>query len=137
MEWIRSEDCMIKELGYLAFRKNENKTSGCLTETEIGKAMNNINTDLQFTTETESDFIKKRLPTLSFELWSTIDGVRHSYYEKEIRSQILTMDRSSMPENAKFSILVNELNRRFEVMDSKIDQNEIVAITIAKLMRSY
>ena len=41
-----------------------------------------------------------------------------------MRSQILTMDRSSMPENAKFSILVNELNRRFEVIDKNIDQTE-------------
>ena len=99
-----------------------------LTETEILRAMNSINVDLQFTSETENDFDKKRLPTLSFELWSTSDGLRHSYFEKSMRSQILTMDKSSMPENSKFSILVNELNRRFEVMDDNIDEAEKVEI---------
>ena len=54
-----------------------------LTETEILRAMNSINVDLQFTSETENDFDKKRLPTLSFELWSTSDGLRHSYFEKK------------------------------------------------------
>ena len=43
------------------------------TEVEIGKAMNFISSDLKFTTETERDFRKKRLPTLSFETWSTRD----------------------------------------------------------------
>ena len=69
--------------------------------------MNSISEDLQFTSETERDFPKKRLPTLSFEVWSSKEGLRHSYYEKEMGSQILTMSNSSQPENAKFSILVN------------------------------
>ena len=49
------------------------------TEQEFGKAMNYICDDLKFTTETERDFDKKRLPTLSFETWSTKEGIRHSY----------------------------------------------------------
>ena len=37
-----------------------------LTEREIRLAMNSINTDLNFNTETEHDFNNSRLPTLSF-----------------------------------------------------------------------
>ena len=37
--------------------------------------MNSINTDLDFITETEKDFTTKRLPTLSFGLWSTENGI--------------------------------------------------------------
>ena len=61
--------------------------------------MNDINEDLNFTTETEEDFENRRLPTLSFEIWCGENGIRHSYYEKPMRSQILTMDRSSQAEN--------------------------------------
>ena len=47
------------------------------TEEEIRNLMNSINSDLSFTTETERDFQKVRLPTLSFELWSTKVGIQH------------------------------------------------------------
>ena len=42
---------------------------------ELGKAMNSVNIDLNFTFETEEDFAKKRLPTLAFEIWSTRVGI--------------------------------------------------------------
>ena len=71
-----------------------------------------------------SDFQIGHLPTLAFEIWLEKCGIRHSYYEKDMRSQIMTMKRSSMSEQSKFSILVNELSRRFEVLDSKIDLGE-------------
>ena len=83
----------------MADQKNYKSTKK-LTETEILRAMNSINVHLQFTRETKSDFDKKRLRTLSFEFWSPNDN-----------------DKSSMPENSKFSISLNELNRSFEVMD--------------------
>ena len=86
--------------------------------------MNSINSDLVFTTETERDFMNKRLPTLGFEIWSEKNGLRHSFFEKPMRSQILTMERSSQSERSKFSILVNELNRRFEMLDEDISIEE-------------
>ena len=98
------------------------------TELEVRKAMNSVSPDLVFTTETENDFQNKRLPTLSFQMWSDETGLRHSFYEKSMRSQILTQKRSSQSEQSKFSILVNELNRRFEVLDSKISNDEKVDI---------
>ena len=86
--------------------------------------MNSINQDLEFTTELESDFCNNRLPTLSFEVWSEPEGIRHSFFEKPMRSQILTMQRSAQSEKSKMSILVNELNRRFEVVDDLVDGDE-------------
>ena len=95
-----------------------------ITEREIRAAMNSINRDLIFTTETERDFENKRLPTLSFQMWSELEGIRHSFYEKEMRNQVLTMKRSSQSEQSKYSILVNELSRRFVVIDEKISSEE-------------
>ena len=69
--------------------------------------MNSINPDLEFTVEKESDFEKKRLPTLGFEMWLTKEKIRHSYFEKGMKSQVLTEKRSSQAENQKFAILTN------------------------------
>ena len=98
------------------------------TEKEIAILMNSINEDLKFTTETEKDFVNLRLPTLSFEVWSENSGIRHSYYEKGMRSQVLTMQRSSMAEKSKYSILVNEIVRRFEVMEDNLPIKEQISI---------
>ena len=102
----------------------ENISRNKRTEMELNKIMNSINPDLKFTTEIETDFKTGRLPTLSFEIWSELGGIRHSYFEKEMRAQILTCKESSMSEQSKYSILVNELMRRFEVMDDKIGLEE-------------
>ena len=45
------------------------------------------------------------------------EGIRHSFFEKEMRSQILTMARSSMSENAKINI---------QVMDNDVSEREKV-----------
>ena len=45
-----------------------------------------------------------------------------------MRSPVLTMKRSSMPEQSKFSILVNELNRRIEVMSEEVTIEEKVSV---------
>ena len=104
------------------------KTDRERTEREIRNAMNAVSPDLLFTTETETDFLNGRLPTLSFQMWSDKSGLRHSFYEKDMRSQILTMKNSSQSEQSKYSILVNELTRRFEVMDSEIGVKEKIDI---------
>ena len=110
-----------------------------LTEREVRKAMNSINKDLTFTTETEMDFENKRLPTLSFQMWSEKSGLRYSYFEKEMRSQILTMSRSSQSEKSKISILVNELNRRLYMIDKDVEEEERIEIVdhfTTQLLRS-
>ena len=105
-------------------KEDKEENSNDRTKREIIKAMNSVNADLKFTVETEEDFQSKRLPTLSFEIWSCKEGIRHSYYEKETRSQILTMKRSAQSENSKYAILTNELSRRFLMMDELIDKEE-------------
>ena len=67
--------------------------------------MNSVSPDLVFTTETEKEFSNGRLPTLSFQMWSDRSGLRHSFFEKDMRSQILTMKKSSQSENQKYSII--------------------------------
>ena len=98
------------------------------TELEVRNAMNSVSPDLVFTTETEKDFTNGRLPTLPFQMWSEEIGLRHSFYEKNMRSQILTQKKSSQSEQSKYSILVNELNRRFEVLDDRIPIDEKITI---------
>ena len=44
-----------------------------------------------------------------------------------MQSQVMTMSRSSQSENSKISISVNELNRRFEMMEYMISEDERVA----------
>ena len=98
------------------------------TVIEVMIIMNSINADLKFTTEQESDFENGRLPTLSFEIWSDHSGIRHSYYEKPMRTQILTHCKSSQSEQSRFSILVKKLSRRLEVVDERIPIDEKIGI---------
>ena len=82
---------------------------------------------MKFTTEVEEDFDCLRLPTLSFEVWSNSNGIMHSYYEKPMRCQTLTGEKSSQSDQSKYSILVNELARRFEVMSESVTIEERIS----------
>ena len=113
---------------WLAEDTDNGLSRDAVTLREVGNLMNSISPDLTFTTEIETDFSKGRLPTLAFELWSEKEGLRHSYFEKNMRSQLMTMKRSNQSEHSKFSILVNELSRRFEVLDDSIEIGEKVEI---------
>ena len=73
---------------------NIGETGDKRTIKQIKKAMNNISPDVVFNTESYEDFLYKRLPTM--------------------RSQVLNQKRSS-----QYSILQNELTRRFEVLDGE------------------
>ena len=51
-------------------------------------AMNDISTDLEFTTESPEEFAQGRLPTLDFKLW-LVNGIMYwSYFEKEMRTPL-------------------------------------------------
>ena len=76
-----------------------------LTKEQILKAMNSVNKDLEFTMETHKDFIDGRLPTLSFSLWPGQRCIHHSYYEKEMRNQVLVMERTAMGRQSIMSIM--------------------------------
>ena len=58
--------------------------------------MNDVNKDLEFTMELCSDFIDKKLPTLSFSLYITDEGIQHTYFEKNMKNQTLVMERSAL-----------------------------------------
>ena len=87
--------------------------------------MNAINPDLTFTAEVAEDFEDKKLPTLDTKLWMEEDGqVFHSYYEKEMRSQVLLEKDSAMSIRQKMCILSNEMTRRLYNLDSSMENLE-------------
>ena len=95
-----------------------------LTRTEVLKAMNAVNEDLEFTMELCTDFSDNKLPTLSFSLFYGEEGLEHTYFKKSMRNQTLLMSRSSMGKHQLMSIMTNELRRRMEVKGEKLKQNE-------------
>ena len=90
-------------------------------------AMNSINEDLVFTTETQDDFEKERLPTLDFEMWITEKNqIHHSYFQKPMKTPFVLMERSGTSYQQKFNILTNELTRRLSnIQRETIPQEEI------------
>ena len=91
------------------------------------KAMNAINPDLEFTTETQDDFPHSRLPTLDFEMWLDDDNrVKHSYFQKSMKTPMVIMERSGISYHQKFQILINELSRRLSnIQVEEIEQTEV------------
>ena len=86
-------------------------------------AMNHINKDITFTTEVASEFSNKKLPTLDMNLSMKSDyTLTHSYFEKEMRSQILIEKESAMNQRQKFMILSNELTRRIYNIDEEDEE---------------
>ena len=112
-------------------RKNDlenERTREDITRSEVLKAMNSVNPDLTFTMELCSDFPNNRLPTLSFAVWPEIDGLHHTYYEKEMKNQTLLLERTSMSRQSLYSILSNEMRRRLETLDDKLSQAETIGV---------
>ena len=103
--------------------ENQKMARLCLT------AMNSINPDLKFTTETQEDFPNERLPTLDFEMWMEHNNkVTHSYFQKPMKTPMVIMERSAMARHQKFQILRNELTRRLSnIQVGKIENAEITS----------
>ena len=92
-------------------------------------AMNSINSDLRFTTESQEDFQTERLPTLDFEVWIENNKIRHSYYQKPMKTPFVLMFRSGMSYRQKFQILTNELSRRLSnIQIQEIPHKEVMEI---------
>jgi hypothetical protein len=98
-EEARKEDLQLDE------NNNKRMARICLP------AMNSVNEDLIFTTEIPEDFPLARLPTLDFLIWLVNGLINHTYFEKEMKTPFLTMQRSAMGEQQRSSILSNELVR--------------------------
>ena len=105
-------------------------------KTEAGKISpkqkfwNSVNSDLSFTMKLFSDFPGERLPTLtiSFSRWCEKDGLKNTYFEKEMCNQTVLLGRTSISRQSIISILSNELRRRLETLDETLSQQETVAI---------
>ena len=92
-------------------------------------AMNSINSDPRFTTESQEDFQTERLPTLDFEVWIENNKIRHSYYQKPMKTPFVLMSRSGMSYRQKFQILSNELSRRLSnIQIEEIPHKEVIEI---------
>ena len=110
-----------------------------LTRQEVLKAMNSVNKDLEFTMELCTDFEDNKLPTLSFSLYMSENGIEHTYFEKTMKNQTLLVERSAIGRQQVMSIMTNELRRRLEVMGDSLHQlerNEIVNKYTQQLVNS-
>ena len=92
--------------------KSEGKTNNQRMARICKDTMNSINPDLVFTTESPEDVQNERLPTLDFELWMSDNKIRHFYFQKEMKTPFVIMERSGIWYQQKFQILTNELVRR-------------------------
>ena len=88
------------------------ETENSRTSKEIGKIMNSVYRNIQFTTETPQEFEGGMLPTLDFAMWIQeekekngeiqIRGkVRYKFYEKKVSSKFCIMEKGAMLENIK------------------------------------
>ena len=94
----------------------------------LREAMNDISTNLRFTTESPSEFENRRLPTLDTELWVKDNQIHHSFYEKPTRTPLLIMENSGMAEHQKISILSNDLIRRLSNVGDSVGIEERITI---------
>ena len=104
-EEARNEDIRLEET------TNERMARVCLP------MMNSLNEDLTFTVEVPEEFKDKRLPTLDTKLWLEKGVIKHTYFEKEMKTPFLLMKRSTISQNQRCEILVNELVRRLSNID--------------------
>ena len=100
-------------------------------------AMNAINKDLTFTAEVADDFPDKKLPTLDLNLWMKEDlTVSHTYFEKEMKSQLMIERGSAMGKQQKYCILANELTRRLLKIDTDSSE-EVIEEEVVKITEHY
>ena len=92
--------------------------------------MNNINPDLKFTSEIREDFQDGKIPTLDCKIWMMEDwSMNHTYFEKEMRNQMLIPERSAISSKQKMSILSNEAVRRLSKVNiEKLGEEEAAEV---------
>ena len=103
-------------------------------------AMEDINPDLKFTTEVESDFPDGWMPTLDFKTEMQDDGtINHTYFQKAMKTPYVLMQRSAMASKQKFNILSNELIRRLSNINkegTELEEKKRVIEEFTKEMKS-
>ena len=76
------------------------------------------------------DYKEKGFATLDFHMWVVNGLIRHSYFEKTMRTQLVLMKKSSMRVQQKMDILSNELLRRLSVVGEGVTMEEKVEIVV-------
>ena len=108
-------------------KKDEGETNNARMARICKDAMNHVNKDLKFTTETQEEFNHERLPTLDFEVWMNAEGVvKHSYFQKPMKTPYVIMARSAMASHQKYQILSNELTRRISNINTEVVEHKEV-----------
>ena len=91
--------------------------------------MNDINIDLVLTVEAPDEFEDKKLPTLDTKMWLDEEQIRHTYFEKKMKTPFLLMKRSAISQHQRCSILANELVRRLSNVDvDHIPHSEVILV---------
>ena len=93
------------------------------------QAMNSIESDLSFTTETAKDFNDTWLPTLDFQMKivDTTDKdilIKYKFYKKPMASKFTVINDSALSNQVISSTIVAELNRRLVNTSTELIQTE-------------
>ena len=62
-------------------------------------------------------------PDLDFSIWMEKNRILHSYFEKEMKTPLVPMQRTAMGEQQKYSILSNELIRRLSNISQDLPED--------------
>ena len=73
--------------------------------------MNDVMEDLSFTVEVPEDFENERLPTLDFSLWMEDGIITHTYFQKEMKTPFVIMEKTAMGRHQIMEIMSNETTR--------------------------
>ena len=143
--WSEEKKCIIYKEEWKTEDEKENLSREKKTSNEIGKIMNSVLKELEFTTEIKDDFANRKLPTLDFELWiEKSDKERsprllYSFYEKPMGTRFCVKEESAMAYNSKRSALAQEVIRRrlnTSEMVPQMERNNILERFVDKLRRS-
>ena len=86
------------------------------------KGLNRV--DMKFTVETADDFETGFLPTLDMQIRMLSNGeIIYKFYEKPMANQLCILESAAMAQEAKASILVQEVCRRLLNTSELIDQS--------------
>ena len=94
-------------------RKAEGESTNQRMARRCIKAMNSINSNLEFTVECQEEFDNEKLPTLDFAIWQEENGIiNHTSFQKPTKTPYVIMSRRGAATRQKIKILSNELARR-------------------------
>ena len=103
--------------------QEDSRTEKERTRQEVVKLMNDVNMDLRFTSEIETDFPNLRIPTLDLEIWmDEVDRVRYGFFEKTVGSKYCIMKRTAISDQLKKSVLTAEVRHRLQNIDEETER---------------